>query len=127
MKNKISSRLLSAMFFNVSFFQSRIPALIIGGRRFKVDFDIDDGSNIIVRTYDDFFNEQVISFSARLMAVESMTQLSTKEEDALFSNLIRRTIIPRKQYSEFDTYKILKQFNLYVQYIMFSFNYMYWR
>jgi hypothetical protein len=127
MNNKTSSRLLSAMFFNVSFFQSRIPALIIGDRRFKIDFDVDDGSNIIVRTYDDFFNEQVIFFSTRLMAVESMTQLSTKEEDALFSGLIHRTVIPKKLYSEFDTYRILKQFNLYVQYIIFSFNYMHWR
>lgn len=127
MKNKTSSRLLSAMFFNVSFFQSRIPTLIIGDRRFKVDFNVDDGANIIVRTYDNFLNEQIIFFSTRLMAIESMTQLSTKEEDALFSNLIHRTVIPRKLYSEFDTYKILKQFNLYVQYIIFSFNYMHWR
>ena len=127
MKNKTSFSLLNAMFFNVSFFRSRIPKLLMGNRRFKVDFNADDGSSIIVRTYDDFLNEQIIFFSTKLMAVESMTQLSIKEEDALFSGLIHRTVIPRKLYSEFDTYKVLKQFNLYVQYIIFSFNYMYWR
>lgn len=127
MKNKTSFSLLNAMFFNVSFFRSRIPKLLIGNRCFKVDFNADDGSSIVVRTYDDFLNEQIIFFSTKLMAVESMTQLSTKEEDALFSDLIRRTIIPRKSYSEFDTYKVLKQFNLYVQYIILSFNLMYWR
>lgn len=125
MKNKISSSLLRTMFFNVNYFQATVPKLFIGGRRFKIDFNDDDGSSIIVKTYDNYSNEQIVFFSTRLMAVESMTQLSTKENGMLFSNLIH--FVPNKVCSEFDTYKILKQFNLYVQYIILSFNLMYWR
>ena len=125
MKDKMSSSLLRTMFFNVSYFQATVPKLFIGGRRFKIDFNDDDGSSLIVKTYDNYSNEQIVFFSTRLMAVESMTQLSTKENGMLFSNLIH--FVPNKVCSEFDTYKVLKQFNLYVQYIILSFNLMYWR
>ena len=125
MKNKMSSSLLRTMFFNVSYFQAIVPKLFIGGRRFKIDFNNNDESSIIVKTYDNYLNEQIVFFSIKLMAVESMTQLSTKENGMLFSNLIH--FVPNKVCSEFDTYKVLKQFNLYVQYIILSFNFMYWR
>lgn len=125
MKNKTKLSLLSIMFFNVSYFQAIVPKLFIGGRRFKIDFNNNDESSIIVKTYDNYLNEQIIFFSIKLMAVESMTQLSTKENGMLFSNLIH--FVPNKVCSEFDTYKVLKQFNLYVQYIILSFNLMYWR
>lgn len=125
MKNKMSSSLLRTMFFNVNYFQATVPKLFIGGRRFKIDFNDDDGSSIIVKTYDNYSNEQIVFFSIKLMAVESMTQLSTKENGMLLSNLIH--FVPNKVCSEFDTYKVLKQFNLYVQYIILSFNLMYWR
>lgn len=125
MKNKMSSSLLRTMFFNVSYFQAIVPKLFIGGRRFKIDFNNNDESSIIVKTYDNYLNEQIVFFSIKLMAVESMTQLSTKENGMLFSNLIH--FVPNKICSEFDTYKVLKQFNLYVQYIILSFNLMYWR
>lgn len=125
MKNKTKLSLLSTMFFNVSYFQAIVPKLFIGSRRFKIDFNNNDESSIIVKTYDNYLNEQIVFFSIKLMAVESMTQLSTKENGMLFSNLIH--FVPNKVCSEFDTYKVLKQFNLYVQYIIFSFNYMYWR
>lgn len=125
MNNKMSSSLLRTMFFNVNYFQATVPKLFIGGRRFKIDFNNNDELSIIVKTYDNYLNEQIVFFSIKLMAVESMTQLSTKENDMLFSNLIH--FVPNKVCSEFDTYKVLKQFNLYVQYIILSFNYMYWR
>ena len=125
MNNKTKFSLLSTMFFNVSYFQAIVPKLFIGGRRFKIDFNNNDESSIIVKTYDIYLNEQIVFFSIKLMAVESMTQLSTKENGMLFSNLIH--FDPNKICSEFDTYKVLKQFNLYVQYIILSFNLMYWR
>lgn len=125
MNDKTKLNLLSAMFFNVSYFQAIIPKLFIGGRRFKIDFNNNDESSIIVKTYDNYLNEQIVFFSIKLMAVESMTQLSTKENGMLFSNIIH--FVPNKVCSEFDTYKVLKQFNLYVQYIILSFNLMYWR
>lgn len=125
MNDKTKLSLLSTMFFNVSYFQAIVPKLFIGGRCFKIDFDNNDESSIIVKTYDNYLNEQIVFFSIKLMAVESMTQLSTKENGMLFSNLIH--FVPNKIYSEFDTYKVLKQFNLYVQYIILSFNLMYWR
>lgn len=125
MKNKTKLSLLSTMFFNVSYFQAIVPKLFIGGRRFKIDFNNNDESSIIVKTYDNYLNEQIVFFNTRLMAVESMTQLSTKENGMLLSNLIH--FVPNKICSEFDTYKVLKQFNLYVQYIILSFNLMYWR
>lgn len=125
MNNKMSSSLLRTMFFNVSFFQATVPKLFIGGRRFKIDFNDNYGSSIVVKTYDNYLNEQIVFFSTKLMAVESMTQLSTKENGMLLSNLIH--FVPNKVCSEFDTYKVLKQFNLYVQYVILSFNYMYWR
>lgn len=125
MKNKMSSSLLRTMFFNVSYFQAIVPKLFIGGRRFKIDFNNNDESSIIVKTYDNYLNEQIVFFSIKLMAVESITQLSTKENGMLLSNLIH--FVPNKVCSEFDTYKVLKQFNLYIQYIILSFNYMYWR
>ena len=125
MNNKTKFSLLSTMFFNVSYFQAIVPKLFIGGRRFKIDFNNNDESSIIVKTYDNYLNEQIVFFNTRLMAVESMTQLSTKENGMLLSNLIH--FVPNKICSEFDTYKVLKQFNLYVQYIILSFNLMYWR
>lgn len=125
MKNKTKFSLLSTMFFNVSYFQAIVPKLFIGGRRFKIDFNNNDESSIIVKTYDNYLNEQIVFFSIKLMAVESMTQLSTKENGMLLSNLIH--FVPNKICSEFDTYKVLKQFNLYVQYVILSFNLMYWR
>lgn len=125
MNDKMSSSLLSTMFFNISYFQAIVPKLFIGGRRFKIDFNNNDESSIIVKTYDNYLNEQIVFFNTRLMAVESMTQLSTKENGMLLSNLIH--FVPNKVCSEFDTYKVLKQFNLYVQYAILSFNLMYWR
>lgn len=125
MNNKMSSSLLRTMFFNVSYFQAIVPKLFIGGRRFKIDFNNNDESSLIVKTYDNYSNEQIVFFSIKLMAVESMTQLSTKENGMLLSNIIH--FVPNKVCSEFDTYKVLKQFNLYVQYIILSFNLMYWR
>ena len=125
MNNKTKFNLLSTMYFNVSYFQAIVPKLFIGGRRFKINFNDNDGSSIIGKTYDKYLNEQIVFFNTRLMAVESMTQLSTKENGMLLSNLIH--FVPNKICSEFDTYKVLKQFNLYVQYIILSFNYMYWR
>lgn len=125
MNNKTKLSLLSTMFFNVSYFQAIVPKLFIGGRRFKIDFNNNDELSIIVKTYDNYLNEQIVFFSKKLMAVESMTQLSTKENGMLFSNLIH--FVPNKVCSEFDTYKVLKQFNLYVQYVILSFNLMYWR
>lgn len=125
MKDKTKLSLLSAMFFNVNYFQAIVPKLFIGGRRFKIDFNNNDESSIIVKTYDNYLNEQIVFFSIKLMAVESMTQLSTKENGMLLSNLIH--FVLNKVCSEFDTYKVLKQFNLYVQYIILSFNLMYWR
>lgn len=125
MNDKMSSSLLRTMFFNVNYFQATVPKLFIVGRRFKIDFNDDDGSSLIVKTYDNYLNEQIVFFSIKLMAVESMTQLSTKENGMLLSNLIH--FVPNKICSEFDTYKVLKQFNLYVQYIILSFNLMYWR
>lgn len=127
MKNKTSFSLLSTMFFNVSYFQATIPKLLIGNRCFKIDFNADDGSSLIVRTYDDFLNEQAIFFNIKNMRVESITVLSTGDQDVSFFNFIHRTVIPRKMHSDFDTCKILDQFNLYVQYIILSFNFMYWR
>ena len=124
MNNKTKFSLLSTMYFNVSYFQAIVPKFI-GGRRFKINFNDDYGSSIIVKSYDNYLNEQIVFFSIKLMAVESMTQLSTKENGMLFSNLIH--FVPNKVCSEFDTYKVLKQFNLYVQYIILSFNLMYWR
>ena len=125
MNNKTRVNLLNTMFFNVSYFQATVPKLFIGGRRFKIDFNDYDESSIIVKTYDNYSNEQIVFFSIKLMAVESMTQLSTKENGMLLSNLIH--FVPNKVCSEFDTYKVLKQFNLYVQYTILSFNLMYWR
>lgn len=125
MNDKMSSSLLRTMFFNVSYFQAIVPKLFIGGRRFKINFNDNDESSIIVKTYDNYSNEQIVFFNTRLMAVESMTQLSTKENGMLLSNLIH--FVPNKVCSEFDTYKVLKQFNLYIQYIILSFNLMYWR
>lgn len=125
MNDKMSSSLLRTMFFNVNYFQAIVPKLFIGGRRFKIDFNNNDESSIIIKTYDNYLNEQIVFFSIKLMAVESMTQLSMKENGMLLSNLIH--FVPNKVCSEFDTYKVLKQFNLYVQYIILSFNLMYWR
>lgn len=125
MNNKTKFSLLSTMYFNVSYFQAIVPKLFIGGRRFKIDFNNNDESSIIVKTYDNYLNEQIVFFNTRLMAVKSITQLSTKENGMLLSNLIH--FVPNKICSEFDTYKVLKQFNLYVQYIILSFNLMYWR
>lgn len=125
MNNKTKFSLLNTMYFNVSYFQAIVPKLFIGGRRFKINFNDNYGSSIVVKTYDNYLNEQIVFFSIKLMAVESITQLSTKENGMLFSNLIH--FVPNKVCSEFDTYKVLKQFNLYVQYIILSFNLMYWR
>lgn len=125
MNNKTKFSLLSTMYFNVSYFQAIVPKLFIGSRRFKINFNNNDESSIIVKTYDNYLNEQIVFFNIKLMAIESMTQLSTKENGMLLSNLIH--FVPNKICSEFDTYKVLKQFNLYVQYVILSFNLMYWR
>ena len=127
MNDKTRVSLLNTMFFNVSFFQANIPKLLIGGRSFIFDFGYEDGSDLIIKTCDDYINKQVIYFNINVMRVDSMTQYSEKESDICLSNFMYRTVIPRKVHSDFDTYKILKQFNLYVQYVIFSFNYMYWR
>ena len=115
------------MFFNAAYYQLSVPKLLIGERCFKVDFDINDGSGIVIRNYDNYSNQQTIYFNTQMMRVESMTQYSERESDIHFRNIMYRTVIPRRAYSDFETRKIFDQFNLYVHYIMFSFNYMYWR
>ena len=115
------------MFFNAAYYQLSVPKLLIGKRCFKVDFDINDGSGIIIRNYDNYSNQQTIYFNTQMMRVNSMTQYSEKESDICLSNFMYRTVILRKARSDFDTCKMFNQFNLYVHYIMFSFNYMYWR
>lgn len=127
MNDKTNFCLFSAMFFNINFFQANIPKLLIGGRSFVFDFGYEDGSNLIIKTCDDYINKQVIYFNTNMMRIDSMTQYSEKESDICLSNFMYRTVIPNKVCSEFDTYKVLKQFNLYVQYIILSFNLMYWR
>lgn len=127
MNDKTSFNLLSAMFFNINFFQASIPKLLIGGRSFVFDFGHEDGSNLIIKTCDDYINKQVVYFNINVMRVNLMTQYSEKESDIHLLNFMHRTVIPRKPYSDFDTCKMFNQFNLYVHYIMFSFNYMYWR
>lgn len=127
MNDKTSFNLLSAMFFNINFFRANIPKLLIGGRSFVFDFGYEDGSNLIIKTCDDYINKQVIYFNNNMMRIDSMTQYSEKESDICLSNFMYRTVIPRKAHSDFDTCKMFNQFNLYVHYIMFSFNYMYWR
>lgn len=125
MKNKIIFSLLSKMFFNAAYYQLSVPKLLIGERCFKVDFDINDGSGIVIRNYDNYSNKQTIYFNTQMMRVESMTQYSERESDTNFKNIMYRTVIPRRAYSDFETRKVFDQFNLYVHYIMFSFNYMY--
>ena len=127
MNDKTSFGLLSAMFFNINFFQANIPKLLIGGRSFVFDFGYDNGSNFIIKTCDDYINKQVVYFNINVMRVDSMTQYSEKESDIYLMNFIHRTVIQRKTRSDFETHRMFNQFNLYVQYIMFSFNYMYWR
>lgn len=127
MNDKTSFGLLSTMFFNINFFQANIPKLLIGGRSFIFDFGYEDGSNLIIKTCDDYINKQVICFNINVMRIDSMTQYSEKESDICLSNFMYRIVIPRKAHSDFDTCKMFNQFNLYVHYIMFSFNYMYWR
>lgn len=127
MNDKTNFCLFSAMSFNVNFFQANIPKLLIGGRCFIIDFGYEDGSNLIIKTCDDYINKQVIYFNINVMRIDSMTQYSEKESDICLSNFMYRTVIPRKAHSDFDTCKMFNQFNLYVHYIMFSFNYMYWR
>lgn len=127
MNDKINFCLFSAMSFNVNFFQANIPKLLIGGRCFIIDFGYEDGPNLIIRTCDDYINKQIVYFNINMMRVDSMTQYSEKESDICLSNFMYRTVIPRKARSDFDTCKMFNQFNLYVHYIMFSFNYMYWR
>ena len=113
------------MFFNAAYYQLSVPKLLIGERCFKVDFDINDGSGIVIRNYDNYSNKQTIYFNTQMMRVESMTQYSERESDTNFKNIMYRTVIPRRAYSDFETRKVFDQFNLYVHYIMFSFNYMY--
>ena len=127
MKDKTSFNLLSTMFFNINFFRANIPKLLIGGRSFVFDFGYENGSNLIIKTCDDYINKQVIYFNTNMMHVDSMTQYSEKGLDICLSDFMYRTVIPRKPYSNFDTQKMFNQFNLYIHYIMFSFNYMYWR
>ena len=127
MNDKTSFNLLSVMFFNINFFRANIPKLLIGGRSFVFDFGYEDGSNLIIKTCDDYINKQVIYFNTNMMRVDSMTQYSEKGLDIRLPDFIHRTVIPRKAHSDFDTCKMFNQFNLYVHYIMFSFNYMYWR
>lgn len=127
MNNKTSFNLLSTMFFNINFYQLSIPRLLIGERCFKISFNTDSDSNILIKTYDDYSNRQVIYFNTKIMRVDSMTQYSEKESDIHLLNFMHRTVIPRKAYSDFETRRMFNQFNLYVHYIIFSFNYMYWR
>lgn len=127
MNDKISFSLLSAMSFNINFFQASIPKLSIGGRSFVFDFGYDNEPNLIIKTCDDYINKQVVYFNTNMMRVDSMTQYSEKESDICLSNFMYRTVILKKAHSDFETHRMFNQFNLYVHYIMFSFNYMYWR
>lgn len=127
MNDKTSFNLLSTMSFNINFFRANIPKLLIGGRSFVFDFGYDYEPNLIIKTCDDYINKQVVYFNTNMMRVDSMTQYSERESDIHFRNIMYRTVIPRRAYSDFETRKVFDQFNLYVHYIMFSFNYMYWR
>ena len=127
MNDKTSFSLLGTMFFNINFFQANIPKLLIGGRSFVFDFGYDNKSNLIIKTCDHYINKQVVYFNNNVMRVDSMTQYSEKESDMHLIGFMYRTVIPRKPYSDFDTRKMFNQLNLYIHYIMFSFNYMYWR
>jgi len=127
MNDKTNFCLFSAMSFNVNFFQANIPKLLIGGRCFIIDFGYDNEPNLIIKTCDDYINKQVVYFNINMMRVDSMTQYSEKGLDIRLPDFIHRTVIPRKAHSDFNTCKMFNQFNLYVHYIMFSFNYMYWR
>lgn len=127
MNDKTSFSLLSIMFFNINFFRANIPKLLIGGRSFVFDFGYDNGQNLIIKTCDDYINKQIVYFNINIMRIDSMTQYSEKESDICFSNFMDCTVIPRKIHSDFETSKVLDRFNLYIHYIMFSFNYMYWR
>ena len=126
MNDKTKFSLLSTMYFNVNFFQADIPKLLIGGRCFIIDFGYEDGPNFIIRTCDNYTNKQVLYFNTDVTHIDSMTQYSEKESDIYLRNIIYRPIISRT-YSDFETSKVLDRFNLYVQYIILSFNYMYWR
>lgn len=87
MNDKTSFSLLSAMSFNVNFFQANIPKFLIGGRCFIIDFDYEDGPNFIIRTCDDYINKQVIYFNIKVMRVNSMTQYSEKNRIYVFQIL----------------------------------------
>ena len=98
MNDKILNNLLRNMFFNIHYFPVSVPGLVISNRCFKIDISDSEEVNILIRT-----------------------------SNICLSNFMYRTVIPRKAHSDFDTCKMFNQFNLYVHYIMFLFNYMYWR
>lgn len=127
MNDKILNNLLRNMFFNIHYFPVSVPGLVIGNRCFKIDISDSEEVNILIRTYDDFSNKQVLSFNTDIMCIDSMTYYSEKESDITFMSFMHHVVIPKKPYSDFDTCMVFNQINLYVQYIMFSFNYMYWR
>lgn len=127
MKNKIFYSLLRTMFFNVKFFQIKIPRILLGNRCFKASFETDDEVNIIIRNFDNYSNKQMLCFNTELMRIDSITQYSEKESDMHLVNFMHRTVFPRKAYSDFKTRRMFNQFNLYIQYIILSFNYIYWR
>lgn len=127
MNNKIFNTLLRTMFFNASYYQLNVPSLLVGGRCFKIDLNANDDSGIIIRNYDNYLNQQTIYFSTRMMHIESMTEYSEVQSDLRFISFRSPVVVPRKARSDFETRRMFNQFNLYVQYIIFSFNYMYWR
>lgn len=127
MNDKILNNLLRNMFFNIHYFPVSVPGLVIGNRCFKIDISDSEEVNILIRTYDDFSNKQVLSFNTDIMCIDSMTYYSEKESDITLMSFMRHVVIPKKPYSDFDTCMVFNQINLYVQYIIFLFNYMYWR
>lgn len=127
MKNKTFNNLLRTMFFNANFYQLNVPGLLIGGRCFKIDFNANDDSGIVIRNYDNYANQQTVYYSTRIMNIESMTEYSGIESGLRFVSFGSPVVVPRKARSDFETRRMFNQFNLYVQYIIFSFNYMYWR
>lgn len=127
MNNKTFYNLLRTMFFNASYYQLNAPGLLIGRRCFKIDFSINDGSGIVIRNYDNYLNQQTIYFNTRIMRIESMTEYSEMESNIHLIGLMHSVVVPKKARSDFETRRMFNQFNLYVQYIIFLFNYMYWR
>ena len=96
MNDKILNNLLRNMFFNIHYFPVSVPGLVIGNRCFKIDISDSKEVNILIRTYDDFSNKQVLSFNTDIMCIDSMTYYSEKESDITLMSFMRHVVIPKK-------------------------------